>query len=46
MSYRQEKSDLGRAQAVFPSLDRRDRPQPKSHSSRTHTPGKMKRQAE
>jgi hypothetical protein len=36
-SYRQEMSGLGKAQDVFLSLDRRDRPQAKSHSSLTHT---------
>lgn len=45
-SYRQEMSGVGKAQDVFPGLDRRDRPQAKSHSSLTHTPGKMKRQTE
>lgn len=44
-SYGQEMSGLGKAQDVFPSLDRGDRPQAKSHSSLTHTPGKMKRKA-
>lgn len=37
MSYRQEMTGLGRAQDVFPSLDSRDGPQTKSHSSLTHT---------
>lgn len=36
MSYRYEMTGLGRAQDVFPNLDRKDGPQPKSHSSLTH----------
>lgn len=39
----QEEPHLKTAQDVLPSPDRRDRPQPKKHSSLPHSPGKMKR---